>query len=185
MGRKCIKIVVIIWALVLMIPVLATEELTLVPMPREVTFLGWETSLSGDWVICLPDRNPDDDYSAELLAKEAEDCFAWNWKIVNKAPGEKYVLLKGFTLKDNAIILHDGSVLNDDIPELFLEQGYFLTIERERIIIEASTAVGRFYGVQTLRRQPRSCRDSGPDRYPEEVLRGFPAARRPLRGPRQ
>ncbi len=172
MGRKCIKIVVIIWALALMIPVLATEELTLVPMPREVTFLGWETSLSGDWVICLPDRNPDDDYSAELLAKEAEDCFAWNWKIVDKVPVEKYVLLKGFTLKDNAIILHDGSVLNDDIPELFLEQGYLLTIERERIIIEASTAVGRFYGVQTLRQLLRTAEEQ---RIPQLKIKDYPA----------
>lgn len=172
MRRRYLTMAVVFWALVLMIPALATEELELIPMPREVTFLGWETGLSGDWVICLPERNPDDDYAAELLAKEAEDCFAWNWKIVNELPENNYVLLKDLTVEDNAIVLHDGSILGEDIPELFMEQGYCLTIEREKIVIEASTVVGRFYGVQTLRQILRTAKDQ---QIPQVKIKDYPA----------
>jgi hexosaminidase len=172
MQRKGISIIAIPLACALIVSALATEELMLVPMPREVSPLGWETPLAADWVICVPDKNPDDQYAAEVLAKEAEDCFGWPWKIVEKAPEEHYVLLKDVTRKDTGMILHDGSVLGHDVPELFLEQGYLLTTERDRIIIEAPTAVGRFYGVQTLRQLLRT---ADAHAIPQLKIKDYPA----------
>jgi len=172
MERKLVKVCLILFSLLLMRAALAMEELKLIPMPREVTFQNSMMTLSNDWVICVMDKNADDVYSAELLIEEAKACFNWEWRIVDKLPDKNYILLKSFTLKNNEYVCYDGSTLSKNEPELFIEQGYLLTIEPEKIIIESATETGRFYGVQTLRQILRTTQG---EKIPQLKIKDYPA----------
>ena len=116
----------------------ATKYLKLIPKPKEVNFTGEETTLSSDWKICYSAEDADDAYAADLIAREGWDCFGWYWETGSETPEKKFILLREYSPAGNE-------------PKLFLEQGYRLTIEEDKIVIEAPTAVGRFYGAQTLR----------------------------------
>ena len=120
------------------------KELKLIPKPKEYQFLKKEVTLSADWKIYLASNNADDIYAAEVLSDEARVCFGWGLTVVPNEP------------EKNAIVIRSCAPLGIE-SELFDEQGYFLSIEPEKIIIEAPSAVGRFYGIQTLRQIFRNC----------------------------
>lgn len=113
------------------------RELKLIPKPREYQFLKKETKLTAEWKIYLATQTAEDTFAAELLGEEARGCFGWGMEI---APSEP---------EKNVIVIRSCAPLGGD--NLFDSQGYYLTIEPERIIIEAPSATGKFYGVQTLR----------------------------------
>jgi len=172
MKRKIIRILTVFFTLLLMRSALPMEKLNLIPMPREIKFTNGITTLSDNWVVCVPNKNIDDEYSAELLAQEASDCFHWDWNITNLIPEKDYILIKGFNLRENSFVCYDGSVLSKDEPEVFKEQGYFLTIESDKIVIEAFTETGRFYGVQTLRQILRTVKGR---EIPQLKIKDYPA----------
>jgi hexosaminidase len=159
MKDKAVVVVIVslIFAFVVRAP--AMEELKLVPMPQEINLLEGKTRLSLDWVISLPNSNPDDDYAAELLASEIQQCFGWGVKTIDQELQHNCILLKGYSLKGGE-------------PELFKEQGYVMSIEPSRIVIEAPSAVGRFYGVQTLRQLLRTAKDG---EIPRLTITDYPA----------
>lgn len=143
MAKQLLNIMCFVILLVPIYGATSMDNLNLVPMPQEIKILDSKTSLSEDWKICVDISDPDDRYSAELLAEEVESAFGWKWEIIKSPPEKDYVFFKSYELKG-------------DEPELFKEQGYFLRIDTDRITIEAPTTVGRFYAVQTLRQLIRT-----------------------------
>ena len=137
----------------------ATKYLKLIPKPKEVNFTKGETALSSDWKVCFWSENSDDAYAAELIAGEARDCFGWNWEIGPKTPQKQYILIREYTP-------------GEEEPDLFSEQGYLLFIEENKIIIEAATATGRFYGAQTLRQIMRNTKRG---RVPRLKIKDYPS----------
>ncbi|HOE63375.1 MAG TPA: glycoside hydrolase family 20 zincin-like fold domain-containing protein [Candidatus Sumerlaeota bacterium] len=114
------------------------RELKLIPKPREYQFLKKEVRLSSDWKIYLATQTDEDMFAAELLAMEARGCFGWDMSVASSEP------------EKNAIVIRSCAPQGGG-DNLFDAQGYFLSVEPERIIIEAPSAAGKFYGVQTLR----------------------------------
>lgn len=134
--------------------------LNLVPMPREIEFGKGDLTLSADWTVSIQDLHPDDLYPAEQIAADALRCFGWTWKVQKSIPEKNYILLKGFTAANNP-------------PRLFMEQGYLLRVEADRIVIEAPSATGRFYGAQTVRQLLRQA--AGTKRIPLLKIEDYPA----------
>jgi len=120
------------------------NELKLIPEPKVCRFLEKEATLSPGWKIHAASDNTDDIYAANILLDEVRICFGWELTVVQNEP------------ENNAIIIHPCAPLGCE-SGLFHEQGYFLSIESEKIVIEAPSAIGRFYGVQTLRQIFRNC----------------------------
>jgi hypothetical protein len=137
----------------------AMKELKLIPKPREYKFSVGEAHLTGNWKIYLPSDTTDDTYAAKCLSDEAKNCFGWELKIATNEP------------EKNLIVIETCPPQGDE-PELFLEQGYLLTIEPEKITIAAPSAVGKYYGVQTLRQIFRNAGDSA---IPCLTIRDWPA----------
>ena len=137
----------------------AMKELKLIPKPREYKFSVGEAHLTGDWKIYLPSDTTDDTYAAKCLSDEARNCFGWELKIATNEP------------EKNLIVIETCPPQGDE-PELFLEQGYLLIIEPEKITIAAPSAVGKYYGVQTLRQIFRNASDSA---IPCLTIRDWPA----------
>ena len=128
-------------------------------MPQEIKIFDSDVPLSGAWRICVDFSEPDDVYSAELLADEVKSAFGWKWEIVKFTPEKDYVMFTTYALKG-------------DEPELFKEQGYILRIDPGRITIEAPSAVGRFYAVQTLRQLLRTAHAPS---LPQLLIKDYPA----------
>lgn len=141
--------------------IMAMEELKLVPLPREIKLLEGELKPSSEWIIWLEQKSEDELCAAELLQREAKACFNWDWQISPEpaAPSKKRIVLK-------------SGIVKDTDPELFKTQGYYLWIKPEEIIIEAPTAVGRFYGVQTLRQLFRTAKNQS---LPLLEIKDYPA----------
>jgi hexosaminidase len=121
----------------------AVEGFRLVPMPREIVATDGTAHLSAEWKICINNNDCNDNQAAMLLAEEVKSCCGWNWEIVCKMPPRRYILLRVQPLQGHE-------------PDLYKEQGYSLTVEAQRIIVEAPTVTGRFYGIQTLRQLIRA-----------------------------
>jgi len=138
---------VILFPLIFTTGAFAMKELKLIPKPKEYKFSGGEARLSGNWKIYLPSDTNDDTYAARCLSDEAKKCFGWELKIVTSEPEKNLIVIETCPPQENE-------------PELFLEQGYLLTIEPGKITISAPSAVGKFYGVQTLRQVFRNASDS-------------------------
>ena len=120
------------------------KELKLIPQPKVCQFSGNEVTLSTDWKISLLSDHPDDRYAAKILSEEARVCFGWELTVEQNEP------------ENSAIVIQSCPPLGSE-SELFDEQGYFLSIESKKIIIQAPSAIGRFYGTQTLRQIFRNC----------------------------
>lgn len=121
------------------------KELKLIPQPRICRFWGMEVTLSKGWKIYTASDNIDDRYAAAILLDEVRDSYGWELPVVQNEPVNNAIVVKSCTPRGSE-------------SELYSEQGYCLSIESERIIIEAPSAVGRFYGIQTLRQIFRNCR---------------------------
>ncbi len=147
MHRKGITPLTFFLGVVFMTSALAANDLALVPQPREIERLEGTTALSPDWTISIQDLHPDDAWPAAQIADDVKTLFDFSWKVEKSIPEKNYILLKGYTLKG-------------DEPDLFKEQGYSLRIEPDRVIIEATSATGRFYGAQTLRQLLRAATES-------------------------
>lgn len=135
------------------------EELKLIPMPQEMKFTGGKISLSNGWEICVDKKDADDVYAAKLLQEEAEQSLGLRLKLADKKIVEKCIILRKYEPKG-------------DEPELFKEQGYLLKIADIQIIIEANTAQGRYYGVQTLRQIMRLSKNK---KIPNLEIKDYPA----------
>lgn len=131
----------------------------LVPMPRELTCLGGTVRLSRDWMLRIETSEPADSTSARWLVEEARQCFGWTWRFRRGATSSP------------AVVLRARSAAPGD-PPLFRVQGYWLRVSGGGVLIEAPTALGRFYGAQTLRQLLRGARDR---RLPVLAIRDFPA----------
>ena len=137
----------------------AAKQLKLIPSPREIEFVQWEAPLSSEWTIVLENKDAEDAYAARILAEEAKTLFGWDWKISEEKPGKKFILIKQYNAEPGE-------------PELFVEQGYLLTIDSESIVIEGPSAAGRFYGVQTLRQILRNAQGGA---VPQLRIKDYPA----------
>ena len=105
------SILIFLFSIVLLTPlVYSKEELSLIPMPREVEFQGGSVYLSNHWQIVLEKEDIPDSQAGDLLAKEAKDCYHWDWKISYHKPKTEYIEIRGYALKG-------------DEPKLFQEQG--------------------------------------------------------------
>ncbi|MCX7717364.1 MAG: beta-N-acetylhexosaminidase [Candidatus Sumerlaeaceae bacterium] len=161
--RHCLAFA-ILPVLVLTAPSLAkvdssTTTLPLVPMPRQITRTAADSvPIASSWVIVTPDTDADR-YAAALLAEEVSDRFGWNWALANSATPAAQVRLS-------------ESAAGADDPPLFATQGYRLVIKPGRILIEAATPAGRFYGVQTLRQLIRAAAQPA---LPALEVRDWPA----------
>jgi hexosaminidase len=118
--------------------VYAKKKIKLIPKPEKSVFSGESIELSSGWKICVDIKDEDDAYAASLISKEVKDCFGWDWKTITEKPEKNFILIK-------------KGAGDKKEPKLFREQGYLLNMEKDRIIIEAPSATGRFYGAQTLR----------------------------------
>ena len=125
---------------------LAGEKLPVVPYPAEI--------VAGNEDFCVADRQ-----CVNVSSKEAEDVFAVstftsdfknvNWNVKNG---------KG-KCKRNITIARPGNDRNaDEIiknaglkPDASNKEAYVLFADRDGVVIEAYTAAGVFYGIQTLR----------------------------------
>lgn len=123
----------------------AMREMHLVPMPQEVTLHKGSVTVEKDWKVAVPDADANDAYAARLLAEEAKACFGWSPAVVTGGPGPSIISIEAYAPRGTE-------------PELFKTQGYLLRVESDRIRIQAPTATGRFYGVQTLRQMMRGSR---------------------------
>ncbi|MGI8906214.1 MAG: glycoside hydrolase family 20 zincin-like fold domain-containing protein [Candidatus Sumerlaeaceae bacterium] len=113
------------------------ESLMLVPMPREVQWLPGKMRLNNvQWRVKFETGDPKDEEAVQIVASEFPEL---------KLDGSARTHGPLFDL-----VLTTGP-LTADAPPLFLDQGYRLTIERRRVLIQGPSAMGRFYGLQTFR----------------------------------
>ena len=118
--------------------------LRLVPMPREIRPHGYGAQLDSSWIVYA--RLPEDRGAADLIAAEARQCFRWQWYAMDSVYRKSRV---------SRIELRAVPARPSD-PPLYVAQGYRLTIEARRIVIEGVSPLGRFYGAQTLRQLMRA-----------------------------
>jgi hypothetical protein len=139
-------------------------KFNLVPMPREIKTGKKNLKLNAAWGIIIEARDIADEYSAIQLAAESEKAFKTPWNLL-KASQAKKAKLK--------VIIRECPV-DENAPALFNEQGYKLTLSPTEIVIEAPTAQGRFYGVQTLRQIIRTSHGKA---VPEAAIYDYPEMR--------
>jgi len=121
------------------------EALALVPAPQSVAMRPGRATLSTRWMVeTTGDRS--DSLAASLIATEVGVSIGRPVKSVTEAGAVRTLTL--------ASVPADSAA-----PRLFNEQGYRLTVARDRIRIEASSATGRFHGAQTLCQLIRVSRD--------------------------
>jgi hexosaminidase len=111
-----------------------TADYNVVPLPAEIQNDGGSSfELCGSTVIC---------YSGDKKMKRNAQFLA---EYIKENTGLELKIVKSKKAKDNAIILRIGNAPEN--PE-----GYNLSVRKENIEIESSTAAGVFYGIQTLRK---------------------------------
>jgi hypothetical protein len=121
------------------------EALALVPAPQSVEMRPGHATLSTRWtVVTTGDRS--DSLAASALAAEIRTSIGRPATLAAEAG-----VMRTLTL---ASVPADPAA-----PRLFNEQGYRLTVARDRIRIEAASATGRFHGAQTLCQLIRASRD--------------------------
>lgn len=128
----------------------------LVPQPRELRRTGGAVELGPGWVIVA--TTTEDRVAAGTLVEEIADRHGWAWKVVNAPRGGPCVELRSVAPTEDV----DACAL----------QGYRMIVDRSSIVIEAATAQGRFYGVQTLRQLVRG---STGQRLPRMTIADRPA----------
>lgn len=137
-------------------------EFYLIPRPRDIEVQSGKCLLDNSWTIIIDDKKPEDQFTAELLAQEAKQSMALIWNIVcaseKKSKSGKEIVIQQIPLDQNE-------------PKLFNEQGYLLSINENRIIIQAATSCGRFYGIQTLRQLIRT---AGEKAVPQLQIKDYP-----------
>lgn len=125
---------------------LAGEKLPVVPYPAEI--------VAGNEDFCVADRQ-----CVNVSSKEAEDVFAVstftsdfknvNWNVKNgkgKCKGNITIARPGNDRNADEIIKNAGLK-----PDASNKEAYVLFADRDGVVIEAYTAAGVFYGIQTLR----------------------------------
>ena len=111
-----------------------TADYRVVPLPNKITSgTGVPFVLTDEVKILYPEGNADMKRNADFLATYIQESTG---KVVTVKPG---------TEGDQAIVLSLG--LKADKPE-----AYQLTVNDRNVTIEAPTAAGVFYGIQTLRK---------------------------------
>lgn len=132
---------------------MTSSDPMLVPAPQHITRGAVPVPLTNHWQI-ITTGSPSDQLAAELIRDEAKSCFGHEWEVARGV---------GKTKPRGLITLteYQGEI-SKDTPQLFIEQGYILTIEPERITIAATSDAGRFYGAQTLRQIMRSAFNNKP-----------------------
>ena len=135
------------------------SALSLVPMPREMDVLDKTIRLDRRWTVYFDQENSDDAYAAQLIMREAEQCFGFQWEAGEDPNENKSIVIQAVSPDPHAEIL-------------FNEQGYILKIEKDRILIQAPSSTGRFYGSQTLR---QVFRNASGRRIPQLNIRDYPA----------
>lgn len=114
------------------------DELNLIPKPLEMSILAGDCVINGNWKICLNPENETEKYAAELINEEVKTTFGFLLKTCGKK-------------SDNYVILLKMINTNPKEPRIFNEQGYYLTVSKDKIYVEAPANQGIFYGAQTLR----------------------------------
>jgi hexosaminidase len=133
-------------------------SLGLVPCPRVERVRSGSVRLSGAWQI-VARADSADLYAAALLSGEGLACFGWTWPVVSERSAASSIELR--SIPPSPAESH-----------LFNEQGYRLTILPRSITVEAASAQGRYYGVQTLRQILRASRDGA---VPRVAISDYPA----------
>jgi hypothetical protein len=110
----------------------------LVPAPRLQMWKGGTTRLTIGSRIYVRTDDPRDRYAVRLLARTVTSLVTApaHWR----PPAVKV-----------ATVIFEPRTWYADAPDLMRSQGYRLRIDRDTVRIQAATAQGRFYAVQTLR----------------------------------
>jgi hypothetical protein len=138
----------------------AARAPALVPMPREIQARAGTTTLGADWAISSTDSAADEP-AVRTLAEEVRACFGWRWRAAPPTRRHRVIELRALAAPHAT-------------AALFREQGYVLEVAPDRVRVEAVTAEGRFYGVQTLRQLMRAHPDAA---LPRLRIRDDPALR--------
>lgn len=136
----------------------------LVPMPRDIKTGKRNLKLNAPWGVVVETKDEKDAFGVSQLLGESAKAFKVPWTLL-KASQAKKAKLK--------VVIRECPV-NKEAPELFNEQGYKLTLSPSEIVIEAPTAQGRFYGIQTLR---QIIRTSFGKPVPEASIYDYPEMR--------
>ncbi|MCU0461998.1 MAG: beta-N-acetylhexosaminidase [Bacteroidales bacterium] len=112
-----------------------SEEVTasIIPAPSSISMLGGDFIITEKTKIIVPSMDPEIMLSADLLAQ-----------LIKNPTGSAPEITTGTRAKK-------GSVVMVFDPEVSNDEGYILAITPKRITINAKTAVGFFYAVQTIR----------------------------------
>ncbi|GAB4313789.1 MAG: hypothetical protein Kow0059_05150 [Candidatus Sumerlaeia bacterium] len=132
---------------------MSTSSPMFVPAPQQIQPFPQVVRLGDHWQI-MTTGSPSDAVAAEMLRDEAAACFGFTWDLAQGVPQTRP---RGLV----RLMAYEGSV-PQNAPELFVEQGYVLTISPGLITIAAPSDTGRFYGVQTLRQAMRSAHRNRP-----------------------
>lgn len=109
-------------------------DYNVIPQPQSVTLASGEPfRLTGSTAIVYPAGNEELKQNAEFLAAYLKEMTGKALEVTDQ-PKEK-----------NAIVLYAG--LDNENPE-----AYQLTVTKDLVVIDGSTAAGNFYGIQTLRK---------------------------------
>ena len=123
-------------------------SLKLIPYPKKITYSGkdfkWQ---SGDRLMLAPESGAGDFDALTVLA----DAIGKN--------GSPRPLLDRSSSEQNP---RRGLHLRYRIKSKHGEEGYLLRVSDKGVELEAGTATGIFYGIQTLRQIARSCKGSWP-----------------------
>lgn len=124
------------------------EKLKLIPFPKKITISGKGFSWKhGDRLFMANDSGERDFEALTLLANEIEKNGTSRPSI------DKLCLNKK---RQRGLEIHYASKSKHG------KEGYSLKIDEKGVILEAGTATGVFYGVQTLRQIARSCKGNWP-----------------------
>jgi hexosaminidase len=106
-------------------------ELSIIPEPVRVDLYGGYFGINGKTCIVVDPRTG---HLGEMLQSWFSPSMGFELKITGRAPSRNCILL----------------AVDTSLSGLG-EEGYHLTVERERVMIQAPAEAGIFYGMQTLR----------------------------------
>jgi hexosaminidase len=161
-----------------LVPLVAAQELKLIPEPRQVQLKNGRFNVSVATHIVVGAKHADEDrVAAETIAAEIENAAGHKLRIVTSAlaSGAGAIFL---ARTDEPGVSRRLKAANLEIAKDFDDEGYVLEVTPWHILIAARTGAGLFYGAQTLRQLLVPAADN-PKKLtaPALVIRDWPAMR--------
>lgn len=125
---------------------LSAARLPLIPYPAEITVGGNDYVVGASTTICITNKGEDDAFAVSTMT---DDYIAHKWDVRRGAKAAK----RGITVARRGSNQWADKAIDD--AGLKLEKGnaeaYVLLCDGEKVVVEADSAAGIFYGIQTLR----------------------------------